>query len=377
MLNFETTEKDRNIQTGISNDLTALTPETWNNSSTVVLSDLGEIKVFAKNENENTIFSAIYDVKTTYPGVVGAEFTGAIYKDDEKIKSWATTCHSITYGEEVDEEWQTPELAVGAAQGTSTDIVCLGRGGEIVMEFSSGIKNEEGDDFAIFENSFSNYFLELAYVEVSSDGENFVRFDNAYLGEETIAGAGAHDTKLIGQLAGKYEQGYGTPFDLETLKNKPEIIEGVVDLSNINFVKIIDIVGDGSSKDSFNHIIYDPYPTTGSAGFDLDAIGVMNQITQSINPAENTVSGATLLQNYPNPFNPVTTISYQLRNSNYVNITVFNAAGKKIWETGNKRQEAGKYMIEFDGSEFNSGIYFYTLEVGGKMIKKRKMMMIK
>ena len=61
------------------------------------------------------------------------------------------------------------------------------------------------------------------------------------------------------------------------LIEKKDVINGKVDLGNIRFVRIIDINGDGNTKDSFNNSIYDPYPCTGSAGFDLDAIGVINE----------------------------------------------------------------------------------------------------
>jgi hypothetical protein len=49
-----------------------------------------------------------------------------------------------------------------------------------------------------------------------------------------------------------------------------------VDLSNITAIRIVDIIGDGSVRDSLGHLVYDPYPTTGSAGFDLDAVGLIN-----------------------------------------------------------------------------------------------------
>ena len=54
------------------------------------------------------------------------------------------------------------------------------------------------------------------------------------------------------------------------------MLSGRVDLQNIAYVRIVDIVGDGTSLDSRGEPIYDPYPTAGSAGFDLDAIGVSN-----------------------------------------------------------------------------------------------------
>jgi len=42
-------------------------------------------------------------------------------------------------------------------------------------------------------------------------------------------------------------------------------------------VRTGDLVGDGSESDSFGHPIYDPHPTQTSAGFDLDAVGVLNR----------------------------------------------------------------------------------------------------
>jgi len=68
-------------------------------------------------------------------------------------------------------------------------------------------------------------------------------------------------------------------FDLtRNLSQHPSIpvLSGLVDLSRISHIRIIDVVGDGSALDSTAEVIYDPYPTTGSAGFDLDALGVSN-----------------------------------------------------------------------------------------------------
>ena len=51
------------------------------------------------------------------------------------------------------------------------------------------------------------------------------------------------------------------------------MIDGLVDLNFIYYVKIIDIIGDHSALDSLGRPIADPYPTQFSAGFDLDAVG--------------------------------------------------------------------------------------------------------
>lgn len=197
-------------------------------------------------------------------------------KDDSKITHWATGYESYIAGEDVDESWQTPEKALGKAKGTSTDVVSLGRGGSIVLTFEKSIKNGDGPDFAVFENSFNDTNLELGYVEVSSDGKNFVRFDTYYLGVEPVGPYGSHEPSLIWGFAGKFKQGVGTLFDLEKLSEKPEVVEKTVDLNDIKYVKIVDVIGDGTEFDTLGNPIYDPYPTTESAGFDLDGVGVIN-----------------------------------------------------------------------------------------------------
>ena len=199
-------------------------------------------------------------------------------KDDEKIVAWATGYENYIVGEGVSEEWQTPEKALGKAVGDSYDVVVLGDGGSIVLTFAKPITDGEGADFAVFENSFNDGFLELGTVEVSSDGEHFVAFDHFYLGLEKIGGTGTHDSSLIWGFAGKFKQGKGTMFDLADLEGKPEVEDGTVDLEAITHVKIVDVIGDGSQFDSIGDPIYDPYPTGAiSAGFDLDAIGVINE----------------------------------------------------------------------------------------------------
>lgn len=200
----------------------------------------------------------------------------SIDKDDEKIIAWASGFEDYIEGTELNEEWKTPEKAIGAAKGTSTDIVSLGRGGSIVLTFEKPVTNGEGADFAVFENSLTDKFLELGFVEVSSNGTDFVRFNQYYLGIEPVESYGEHDPSLIWGFAGKFKQGLGTQFDLNDLAEEPEVVDKTVDLTNITHIRIVDVIGDGSEIDTLGNPIYDPYPTIESAGFDLDAVGVMN-----------------------------------------------------------------------------------------------------
>jgi len=85
----------------------------------------------------------------------------------------------------------------------------------------------------------------------------------------------------------------------------------------------------------------------------------------------------TLYQNYPNPFNPETTIKYYLVNDANVNLVVFNAKGEQVYNSSVKDVVTGKHSITFDGSSFNSGVYFYNLIVDGKNIQTKKMLLVK
>ena len=213
-----------------------------------------------------------------YAPSAGQPGSTAIHMNDPAFLGWATGWDDYIVGSNVDSQWQTPERALGQAQGGFDDIVCLGRGGEITMTFERVIRNGPGWDFAVFENALNDTFLELAYVEVSSDGQHFVRFDNDSLTPSPVGGFGAVDPTDVDGLAGKYKQGYGTPFDLQDLASKNEVLDDTVNLAFITHVRILDIVGDGTFFDTSGDVIYDPYPTVGTAGFDLDAIGVVNAV---------------------------------------------------------------------------------------------------
>jgi hypothetical protein len=206
-----------------------------------------------------------------YAPAAGQAGSTAISKDDSSFVAWGTGWQDYVVGANCDSTWQTPEKALGKAAGGSYDICCLGNGGQITITFATAIQDGPGADFAIFENGITDTFLELAYVEVSADGLNFVRFPNYSLTASPVSAFGAVDPTDIVGLGSKYRQGYGESFDLAD-----------VGLSQVSYVRIVDIIGDAAHNnlDSDGHVIYDPTLTTGSGGFDLDAIGVINQVPE-------------------------------------------------------------------------------------------------
>jgi hypothetical protein len=226
-----------------------------------------------------TPFDAIYDVRATYAAAPPDATTTAIAYNDARIVSWAQGVASYLPGTGVsDPKWMMPSQAFGPAGTDPTAVVVLGNAGTITLTFDSPLTDGDGWDFAVFENSFaSDLFLELGFVEVSSDGSHFARFDSAFRGPTAPCGSCWGTAAQIGGLAGSYMVGYGTPFDLAALRNSPLVRDGSVDLTAIKYVRIVDIVGDGMTLDSFGRGIVDPISSGPTAGFDLDGVAVLNQ----------------------------------------------------------------------------------------------------
>ena len=72
----------------------------------------------------------------------------------------------------------------------------------------------------------------------------------------------------------------------------------------------------------------------------------------------------SLSQNYPNPFNPTTKIRWQSPVSSHQKLKIYDVLGNEIATLVDEFREAGKYEIEFDGSNFSSGVYFYKMSAG-------------
>ena len=83
-----------------------------------------------------------------------------------------------------------------------------------------------------------------------------------------------------------------------------------------------------------------------------------------------------LLQNYPNPFNPATTIEYSVPEQSMVTITIYDALGKEIEQLYSGEKSAGTYSVQWNASNYSSGIYFYRLSAD-KFVQVKKMLLLK
>ena len=83
-----------------------------------------------------------------------------------------------------------------------------------------------------------------------------------------------------------------------------------------------------------------------------------------------------LSQNYPNPFNPKTIINFQLPKFSSVKLFIYDVLGKEISILVNETLKPGSYNIEWDASNYASGVYFYRL-MAGDFSETKKMVLVK
>jgi hypothetical protein len=97
----------------------------------------------------------------------------------------------------------------------------------------------------------------------------------------------------------------------------------------------------------------------------------LDQENQNLLPVSFALS-----QNYPNPFNPRTIINYEIPIANFVDLSIYNLLGQKVATLLSKKQLAGRYNIEWDGSDLASGVYYYVLRAG-EFLDVKKMVLLK
>ncbi len=109
----------------------------------------------------------------------------------------------------------------------------------------------------------------------------------------------------------------------------------------------------------------------------LDVLGISfvqnNIITDVEDGGEPQIVERFILeQNYPNPFNPSTQIKFSLDEPGVVSLKIYNVAGQLIQTVIHEtRLQAGEHALNVEMAGRPSGVYFYTLQSGDRMIAKK------
>ena len=108
------------------------------------------------------------------------------------------------------------------------------------------------------------------------------------------------------------------------------------------------------------------------AKYTLESLHIIDETAVSYAPPAPFI----LFQNNPNPANPTTTISFTLPEAGHVTVDVFNVAGQKVDTLVNDFMDTGRHSVVWNGSDFSSGVYFYTVQAG-EFSKTMKMTLLK
>jgi hypothetical protein len=107
-----------------------------------------------------------------------------------------------------------------------------------------------------------------------------------------------------------------------------------------------------------------------------DHLGDCEDNKSIMGPENGTPDKYELHANYPNPFNPVTSIRFDLPKSSFSKLVIYDVLGKEIVILVNEQLPAGTYNIDWDASEYSSGVYYYWL-YAGEFTETHKMILIK
>ncbi len=104
----------------------------------------------------------------------------------------------------------------------------------------------------------------------------------------------------------------------------------------------------------------------------------LRPITTGISGNSEIPQEYRLYQNYPNPFNPTTKIKFQISGTSAAQtfLSVYDLLGREVATLVNEQLQPGTYEVDFDGSNYPSGIYFYKI-ISGEYSAVKKMIMLK
>ena len=286
--------------------------------------------------------------------------------------------------------------------------------GDILL-FWTGIRTTTNNQVSFYNRSTDNCDsfggkVQIDTVNVNSTGVSAVSFQNYVFIVHLISG-GSITPKFVFRKSEDYGYTYSEPLILHDYGSSGITINQAELIKYNEHVGICVVWGQRKSvKFSYStdlgETFYEPVSVTSSncrreytslGVSDSGDVYVVSKIDSSyggddmivVNKAElpvissiktnktDLISDLNLYQNYPNPFNPVTTISFNLPQSDHVKLTIYDVTGRKNTDIVEGKMEAGEHSIQFDAHHLSSGVYFYRLQVGHKFVRTRKMILMR
>ena len=158
------------------------------------------------------------------------------------------------------------------------------------------------------------------------------------------------------------EEVFTMPLDVQ-ITAFPDLKKDIVHIWNDKRIQTFQLITD------IEPAIIDLDPENWVLNKSKDVSGIENQ-------SNSQIYTYYLEQNYPNPFNPSTVIGYQISTNSDIEITIFNMLGEKVFTLITGNQSAGYHTIEWDATNYPSGVYYYQIKAGEFQAVK-KMVLLK
>ncbi|MBI2344749.1 T9SS type A sorting domain-containing protein [Candidatus Dependentiae bacterium] len=264
------------------------------------------------------------DNSTLYAG-----FTSKILKSTDKGKNWITLPFPIKYN-------STTILAIDPYDG---DIIYAGI-------FSYGFT--PGGIYKSVDGGFTWKEINNGLSDKDKDLEAIVI--NPKKSEEIYIGTGSSENKIF---FATFNEGNTWFESTNGLPHSAHVSSISVDLNaDRKYISVI------SSKDS-------------------SGIFFCDSIATDINDKKLQIpENDQLYQNYPNPFNNATMIVYQVSQSSFADLRIYDILGREVRKLVGEFVKHGIYKTEFNALDLPSGIYIYRLRIGNKILT-RKALLIK
>ncbi len=159
-----------------------------------------------------------------------------------------------------------------------------------------------------------------------------------------------------------------------SLTPTPSLKEGALE----NWTTIGFVDGKGTTTETSDYDFIDEPTESGLFSYRLKQINFDGSFEYSSEVDVNFIvaDDFSLLQNYPNPFNPSTTIEYQIPQSSFVTIKVYDTLGKEVVTLINEEKPTGIHEVNFEPINLTSGLYLYKIRAGS-FEQTRKMLLLK
>ena len=289
----------------------------------------------------------VYDIAIDSSGILGIASSKGVFISTNNGDNWQQAS-------DIPPE-DTVKTLTFSYDTTSTDFISK----TVLVKQNGSTLNCGTTNGKIYKITVDDFFTFLAHLfEPTAEVSNYEQYikDFASLRLEIIGEEGIPKINDIGGVYESTDDGINWQQINDGLPTEPPVSALALKVYNETYAELYA----GLFNDS-----------TGGAG--VYKLGITTDVREVGNQIP---SDFKLGQNYPNPFNPSTTIQFQVPNSLFVNLKVYDILGTEFATLVNEEKATGIYEVNFDAKGLSSGIYFYTINAGS-FVETKKMILMK